>query len=1244
MDCGPAALAALLSAHGIEANVDALRTVCATDVDGTSVDDLEEVAADLGLEAEQIVVPLEQVLACPEAHLPALVLTLTPDGYIHFVTAWRVRRRHVDLVDPAIGHRAVRRADFAREVLTHELVVGEEEWAEYALGHEAAAALTARLRAGGSSADAATERYEAALAGGPVSGIGGLLDELAPQAAPVVERVGDVLDGQPQVRVRAAVLVRAPRKALSANPPPKLAAVLAAPTTTPMRELRVLLRQELRVVNTALALSVLAGLSGVAELLAAERTLNSGATPGRLLGLLVAVAASLLLGAAARSQALAAGRRIEHQLRDRLFDRVTRLGDAYVRSRPTGDLAERGHATVHVRTAIELVAWLVRMLTLGIASLVAMVVVAPVTWPVALCLLSLLLVAPPRLASRLREPDFRARTMHGAISLQLTDTLGAGAAVQSNREVLRELHAPLLRLRSVAAATVQRRLAVSVGTVEVLGLVGAGAAVAVAAAGDTPPGVALVSGALAFTAATAAQDVALIVRRGAAVRSALGRLLEPLTVRLDDPPPCESPPGSRPDGVRIEMRDVTVRLGARDVLREVDLTIAAGEHVAVVGRSGAGKSSLASVLAGWLVPTSGTIHADGEPLTGSTLARLRRSTSWADATTQLWDDTLEANADYGRSSRSSTAMTRLSRVGLDSLVQRLAHRTVGSDGRRLGSGEAQRLRLARALGRPDARLVLLDEALSELPSADQRALLTNRRESWPRATIVAITHNVDAALDFDRVLVIDGGRLVEDGHPHALAVDPQSALRRMLAMQWSLGTRLAEHPRRTAEPTTPRAHASRQPEPSPPEPARSEKAMRSLVANREVTGSVALALLVSLAATLLLVTAAGRLQTGARSEPIDWVEPALVLLAVAGLLTGVAAAALGRASVAFGDWIRRRALGAGTSGDDRSVGQRVGLVLDLEHAESAALGAGATLAFAVVESLVALGALLMLGHLAGAAAMLLGLGAMTAGALRLARVSSAATEARSAATAHLVDRMLALRTVTLQEDPAQERTTRTAVLDAIARTQRRVDSARTAVSVVLPRAIVLGILATLAANPPAGAAEAAAALGATLLALSALDRVGMAAADVAPASSSARAAWSLLDAASTSGVNPTEVVVPPPDANQVLHQPLAANALLATRAWPPDDATMTALGDRLSSVGLGDLIDAMPLGLGQPLGETGWRLSQGERARLLLVRGLMADTSRVIVADPIGALDAATAMQVLDALADDPRVEFPPRA
>src|SRR4051794_1792013 len=204
MDCGPAALAVLLGAHGLACGVDALRGLCATDVDGTSIDDLEAIASRLGLDAEQVVVPLGQVLATPERHFPAILLTRTPHGFLHFVVAWRVRRGRVDLVDPAVGRRRVRIADLQGEALRHTVLATADEWAEYALGEDTLAALRVR-------APARLPRRPTPAA------IAALLADL--EGAPVAEPLDEGT-----LAFHGAVLLRAPRL----QPPPSADAALWA--------------------------------------------------------------------------------------------------------------------------------------------------------------------------------------------------------------------------------------------------------------------------------------------------------------------------------------------------------------------------------------------------------------------------------------------------------------------------------------------------------------------------------------------------------------------------------------------------------------------------------------------------------------------------------------------------------------------------------------------------------------------------------------------------------------------------------------------------------------------------------------------------------------------------------------------------------------------------------------------------------------------------------------------------------
>ncbi len=102
MDCGPASLKCLLEGFGIPASYGRLREACQTDVDGTSIDTMEEIAIQLGLNAEQVMMPVDHLLL-PEANtIPAMVVVRLPNGYNHFVVVWRVHiNRFVQVMDPA---------------------------------------------------------------------------------------------------------------------------------------------------------------------------------------------------------------------------------------------------------------------------------------------------------------------------------------------------------------------------------------------------------------------------------------------------------------------------------------------------------------------------------------------------------------------------------------------------------------------------------------------------------------------------------------------------------------------------------------------------------------------------------------------------------------------------------------------------------------------------------------------------------------------------------------------------------------------------------------------------------------------------------------------------------------------------------------------------------------------------------------------------------------------------------------
>ena len=132
MDCGPAALTCLLAGYGLSVSYGRLREACQTDVDGTSIDMLETVAVQLGLNAEQILVPVDHLFLPETMALPAIVVVRQPSGVTHFVVAWRRHGRVVQVMDPATGRRWPTCRRFLDELYVHTQSLPATAWRAWA--------------------------------------------------------------------------------------------------------------------------------------------------------------------------------------------------------------------------------------------------------------------------------------------------------------------------------------------------------------------------------------------------------------------------------------------------------------------------------------------------------------------------------------------------------------------------------------------------------------------------------------------------------------------------------------------------------------------------------------------------------------------------------------------------------------------------------------------------------------------------------------------------------------------------------------------------------------------------------------------------------------------------------------------------------------------------------------------------------------------------------------------------------
>jgi ATP-binding cassette subfamily B protein len=229
--------------------------------------------------------------------------------------------------------------------------------------------------------------------------------------------------------------------------------------------------------------------------------------------------------------------------------------------------------------------------------------------------------------------------------------------------------------------------------------------------------------------------------------------------------------------------NLTIRASGQTILKNLDFAIEPGSHVAVVGPTGAGKSSLVGILLGWHRPAAGRVLVDGVPLEGACLEKLRAHIAWIDPAVQIWNRTLLDNLCYGSPAASLPTPELLEEAELRQLLQRLPEglqTRLGESGAFVSGGEGQRVRLGRAMHRADARLAILDEPFRGLDRQQRRALLAGARSHWRDATLLCVTHDVGETLSFPRVLLVEGGRVVEDGDPHVLAQDNDSRYRSFL--------------------------------------------------------------------------------------------------------------------------------------------------------------------------------------------------------------------------------------------------------------------------------------------------------------------------------------------------------------------------------------------------------------------------------------------------------------------------------
>jgi ATP-binding cassette subfamily C protein CydCD len=495
----------------------------------------------------------------------------------------------------------------------------------------------------------------------------------------------------------------------------------------------------------------------------------------QLILLLIFLRACLVWGSEVSANAVAV--RVKSDLRQRLFDKIMRLGPAYTRAERTGELVNSAVAGVEALDAY----FSQYLPQLVIATLVPLSILFFVFPQDPLSGLILLLTAPlipvfmyliGKTAEALtkRQWDTLSRlSAHFFDSLQGLTTLKelgqskahtGSIADASNR--FRDITLDVLRVTFLSALVLELVATVSTALVAV------------------EVGLRLLYGQMAFQPALfllllapefyiPLRMLGLRFHAGMSGTSAARRIYEILDIEEPREENREQGVGNSSrlfSALSLSGLSYTYPGETGPALQDITLEIHAGEHLALVGSSGAGKSTLVALLLRFIEPGTGQMTLDGKPSTEISLEAWRSRIGWVSQNPYLFHDSIAANLRLARPEAMDDELAAALRLAhLDGFVQSLPERLetqIGEEGARLSAGQAQRLALARAFLK-DTPLLILDEPTSSLDPGQEALVESSLRELMRDRTVITIAHRLNTVFQADKIVVLEKGRLVEAG-------------------------------------------------------------------------------------------------------------------------------------------------------------------------------------------------------------------------------------------------------------------------------------------------------------------------------------------------------------------------------------------------------------------------------------------------------------------------------------------------
>lgn len=499
------------------------------------------------------------------------------------------------------------------------------------------------------------------------------------------------------------------------------------------------------------------------------------------------------------------GERVVADLRKAVFSRLALLGPQFFSSNHSGELMSRLTAdTTQIKSAAgSSISQALRNSIMLIGAVAMMFYTSPqlsMMVLIAIPAIVLPLLAYGRVVRRLSRTAqdtlavssaYAAENLAAVGTLQAFTNEGAVAGRFANA-VEASMAAATSRLRARSALTA---MAVSLVTVSIVGVLWYGAKLV--AAGEMTAGVLSQFVLYAVFAAGALAELAEVMGEVQQASGAAERLSE-LLVAV---PPIVSPPNPRPlpkplKG-RINFDHVDFSYPgdpSAPVLRDLSFVAESGKLTAIVGPSGAGKSTIFSLILRFYDPQSGKVSIDGVPISEVSIESLRRQMALVPQDVALFADTVSENIRYGAPDASDEDVRRAAVAAYaDDFISKLpqGYKTVlGERGVTLSGGQRQRIAIARAILR-DAPILLLDEATSSLDADSEFAIQRALERVMQSRTTVVIAHRLATIQRADKIIVMEAGRMVEQG-THEGLVAAGGLYSRLAELQFSTSLQAAE--------------------------------------------------------------------------------------------------------------------------------------------------------------------------------------------------------------------------------------------------------------------------------------------------------------------------------------------------------------------------------------------------------------------------------------------------------------------